>query len=526
MPYDPPSCPAGSEQIDPAQVIGWVTREQAEAALGDYAFLLNWVPDWLAGAPFLLGDLCAAPPSGPFDLTEEELEEIVQDPLAFLGTIRDLVNNRIRWHVWNTYCQCSASGGDPQPLCFSNEVIATGVYGLWPLNEASGTDALDISAPAANLQYGTRATLGASPIVPGSTRAVTATGANGDAYANKFCNWTYAGLYEDTQPHSFGVWVRTTQTGGPVAFMTNYSPGNNSYFILGMNGGQAFWQSLASNSGSAVSQLTATGPAINDGQPHFVVAVRTGSSGSGAGATPGTVTLYVDGVDRGSMTLVGNGVISIGATTVELGRIKASSNYQWVYNGDMAYAMLFDGIGLSGAQVADFYDKAINGCGTPAGPIETLPAAEVPPSVELPPSPPTCSTEQLCADVNAMMRTIAGLSETVRVIQSQAAPFSYRTGETFTGLTGTGNVAVRATIGARVDITTLPASYGTILANPPVLVDIGWVALATADGWLPAQRIQHDNLLLLPPVPGIITGIYYSLRPGVVASITTLERIR
>jgi hypothetical protein len=47
-----------------------------------------------------------------------------------------------------------------------------------------------------------------------------------------------------------------------------------------------------------------------------------------------------------------------------------------------------------------------------------------------------------------------------------------------------------------------------------------------ADGWLPAQRLQHDNLLLLPPVPGIITGIYYSLRPGVVASITTLERLR
>jgi hypothetical protein len=121
---------------------------------------------------------------------------------------------------------------------------------------------------------------------------------------------------------------------------------------------------------------------------------------------------------------------------------------------------------------------------------------------------------------------VTALGETVKVIQTQAAPFAYRTGETFTGLTGTGDVAVRATLGARVDITTLPSAYGAILANPTVLVDVGWISLATADGWLPAQRLQHDNLLLLPPVPGIITGIYYSLRPGVVASITTLERLR
>jgi hypothetical protein len=492
-----------------------VTRDQIEDALGDYAFLLRWLPEFLDyGLPRRLAGLCDAPPPGPFDLTEEQLVDLIDDPLAMLGTIRDLVNQRIEWHVWNTYCQCDAAAMLPGADCYDAKALTLNPWMLHRLTETSGTTAVD------------EGTIGQDGVYEGAVTLAQA-GPFADRVAPRFTTGAEEGAVEVRGHDTTGVGrVSLSAWIFPVSYHT--APSNlqviqtwQSGTAAGALGMQLRIQASSSTAGTLrglqyrVGGLTTeiTGPSIPLNTWTHVVFTYD---------VAGFIHLAVNGVR--SWTVSANQ----GSTGPhDAGRFYDISQRSNIWFDGRIYGAMVSPP-LTSTQEADLYAAGVTTCELdyPPSGVDPLPAPEIPPSVELPPAPPACTEAQLCTDMTALLRTVTALGETVKVIQTQAAPFAYRTGETFTGLTGTGDVAVRATLGARVDITTLPSAYGAILANPTVLVDVGWISLATADGWLPAQRLQHDNLLLLPPVPGIITGIYYSLRPGVVASITTLERLR
>lgn len=114
--------------------------------------------------------------------------------------------------------------------------------------------------------------------------------------------------------------------------------------------------------------------------------------------------------------------------------------------------------------------------------------------------------------------------ELVRLIQRQAAPFSYVYGANHAALSGHGSFTVADLIGVSVDVTTLPTSYGQRDGTPVELFDIGYVTLGTADGYQKSQRIDHDGLLWMPPAAGVFTSVAYTLSPGIVVAIRELVR--
>jgi hypothetical protein len=157
-------------------------------------------------------------------------------------------------------------------------------------------------------------------------------------------------------------------------------------------------------------------------------------------------------------------------------------------------------------------------------------AEYVPPSEPIaPPELPTyeypaCDEEDLCARLNDLDARLQIVNGYVQLVQRQIVPFASVPGTNRPGLAGSGTFVVQGILGLSVDITTLPSAYGQLLANPTLLIDIGWIAIGNADGWLPAHRIQHDKQLIFPENAAMLTQVAYHLRPGVVVSILEIHR--
>lgn len=112
----------------------------------------------------------------------------------------------------------------------------------------------------------------------------------------------------------------------------------------------------------------------------------------------------------------------------------------------------------------------------------------------------------------------------VTLIQRQSVPFGYVAGATHAGLTGAGALSVSGLLGCKVDMTTIPASYGQSVGTPVEHFDLGFVTFGSPDGYPSSMRLEHQPTLFLPARCGAYTNLAYTLAPGVVATITELHR--
>ena len=75
-----------------------------------------------------------------------------------------------------------------------------------------------------------------------------------------------------------------------------------------------------------------------------------------------------------------------------------------------------------------------------------------------------------------------------------------------------------------MNLTTVPASMGTITGTPPVLFDAGFVTFGVDDGYDASYRVTHAQEVYLPPRCSAYTDLGYTFPPGVVATVTELVR--
>jgi hypothetical protein len=129
-----------------------------------------------------------------------------------------------------------------------------------------------------------------------------------------------------------------------------------------------------------------------------------------------------------------------------------------------------------------------------------------------------------CPPDSTLRAEIDQILATVNLIQRQIVPFAYVAGTAHTALSGAGTISVQGLLGAKVDITTLPASLGRTGTSPLELFDAGWITWGTADGYPHSVRVEHDPQISLPVRCSAFTSLAYDFHPGVVATITELKR--
>lgn len=129
-----------------------------------------------------------------------------------------------------------------------------------------------------------------------------------------------------------------------------------------------------------------------------------------------------------------------------------------------------------------------------------------------------------CPPDPTLLGMLAQINAAVQLIQRQSAPFGYVYGTNHTGLGSNGSLAVSGLIGVSVELTTVPASYGSAAGTPDEIFDAGFVTLGTTDGYEKSRRLDHTEVLFVPPQAGVFTTIGYTLKPGIVASIRELVR--
>jgi hypothetical protein len=119
---------------------------------------------------------------------------------------------------------------------------------------------------------------------------------------------------------------------------------------------------------------------------------------------------------------------------------------------------------------------------------------------------------------------VQSLLTTVTLLQRGLLPFAYIAGTVHSGLSGAGSFSVQGLIGVRLQVTTNPGYTGIEAGTPPRLFDVGLVSLSTPDGLIDQRQIRATETVWTPRLMSEATVIGYYLNPGVVASITELER--
>ncbi len=163
----------------------------------------------------------------------------------------------------------------------------------------------------------------------------------------------------------------------------------------------------------------------------------------------------------------------------------------------------------------------------------TCPASTTPPATTQPTQPgdlvlpPAWSCATAC-DIMVRLQQLSDRLDWIRrdvtLIQRQGVPFGYLLGAAHSGLIGSGTIAVAGILGVSVALTTVPATWGSTSDVPRRLVPkVGSLVLATANGNEDEQQLHYDQELVLG-ISAAVTSIKYSLRPGIVATITPLVR--
>jgi hypothetical protein len=160
--------------------------------------------------------------------------------------------------------------------------------------------------------------------------------------------------------------------------------------------------------------------------------------------------------------------------------------------------------------------------GATTPPAPTTPVQ--PPDLVLPPAWSCGGTTDICTRLQQISDRLDWLRTDVTLIQRQHVPFAYLHGTTYAGLTGHGSITVQGILGVAVSLTTVPSGWGRTSDTPRRLIPAaGQLLFSTADGDGDPTLLHYDTELVLG-VSGAVTSVKYSLRPGIVASLTTLVR--
>jgi hypothetical protein len=114
--------------------------------------------------------------------------------------------------------------------------------------------------------------------------------------------------------------------------------------------------------------------------------------------------------------------------------------------------------------------------------------------------------------------------ESVTLLQRQLAPFAHILGTVHSGISGQGTFAVQGLLGAKLELTTTPAAYGEALDQPTYRFGLGYLSLETPDGVVDERRVDRSTISWFPRLMSDATVLGYSLAPGVVATLTEIER--
>lgn len=228
---------------------------------------------------------------------------------------------------------------------------------------------------------------------------------------------------------------------------------------------------------------------------YFVVDYDPGIAHTTSGQTGFAITFYdASGTDLGSA--VSCGISTTSLTSHAEGAPPAGTTqyrFQWATTGTVVPAVTFR------AAIAMY-------CGTTT------------PSGNDGPVPQPCPTDPF---VLGLLQQILALAT---LIQRQAAPFAYIAGASHGGLSGQGSFAVQGLLGARVEVTNFGFNTGVEDGDPDELWHAGWVNWGNADGVSSRQFLTNAQMLTLPSLAGQYTEFHYSLQPGVVITVTELER--
>lgn len=144
--------------------------------------------------------------------------------------------------------------------------------------------------------------------------------------------------------------------------------------------------------------------------------------------------------------------------------------------------------------------------------------------VELLCAPGTGPLQGCCPPDPATQSYLDNILQLVTLIQRQIVPFAHVLGTVHAGLTGQGTIGVSGLLGVKLDLTTIPASYGVEIGSPDYHFDLGWLSVLTPDGFIDQRRISAQLTSWLPRLMSDATVIGYSLNPGVVGTITEILR--
>lgn len=138
-------------------------------------------------------------------------------------------------------------------------------------------------------------------------------------------------------------------------------------------------------------------------------------------------------------------------------------------------------------------------------------------------TPPTCSTSQdVCNQLFLTDQLLLGLSTQLSMFQARERPQFYRVEHVHSGLTGSGVLTVLDILGLRVQLTTVPSTWGSTAETPRRLIPAAGSIQAGISGEYTDNFQLHyeDEVLMLGA--SWASQVRYNLRPGVVATLTEL----
>lgn len=504
-----PVCPGDSEPQPSAPLIYYATDADYAAAWGDWWRLLRpWFglnPEF----PHSVAELCANPPVGPFDIDPTDLVAALRGDKVEWFNVFTVINERLKWHLWNTYCQCEAAPMLPGADCYDATALSLNPWFYHRLVETSGTVAEDEGSIGQDGTY-----------IGGVTLAQA--GPFADRVAARFTTGSPQGTVEVRGYDATGI--------GRVAlsawiFPVNYHTSPSNLQII-----QTY--ESGSGSGALVLQLRIQASNATTGTLRAIQAFKGGlSTEFTAGSIPvnqwshvalsyttgGILSVYINGIvgPSGSVNQGSNG-------PADAGRYYdiSQDSVGW-FDGRIYGAMVSPP--LTATQVANLYAAGLTSCDqdAPAGPVEEPEVPDVPPELPLPPVV-TCDEEDLCAALDQLRLDVAYVRNQLDVVQRQAAPFGHQLVETWVA-TESGSRTVRGLIGLVADPTVWPATKGQRGSVVKDYFDLGYVSLGTASGWGERIILRHDPQWI--EVRGDVTVIGYDLAPGVAVTFKSYRRL-
>ncbi len=137
---------------------------------------------------------------------------------------------------------------------------------------------------------------------------------------------------------------------------------------------------------------------------------------------------------------------------------------------------------------------------------------------------PSTGAQACCQQDPLTGQQISSILAMVTLLQRQLIPFASILGTVHAGLTGTASIGVADLLGVKVEITTNPGYTGVEAAQPNILFDVGWVSLSTPDGLIDQRPLRATFTTWTPRLMSEATVVGYYLNPGVVATITEINR--